>query len=106
MKKKKKGVSLIKRLIIIAQSSIIKQKSLTISSIVSAHKNYVSDIAFIPSGVKVDRKITVEGKITHFLSVSEDGLLLIWDSRLVEKDNIRAHPEYIWKPYVSITLFR
>lgn len=76
------------------------------SSIVSAHKNYVSDIAFIPSGVKVDRKQHVEGKVTHFLSVSEDGLLLIWDSRMVEKDYVRAHPEYIWKPAINIPLFR
>lgn len=64
----------------------MKYKPLTISSIVHAHKNYVSDIAFVPPGVKVDRKQTVEGKITHFLSVSEDGFLLIWDTRPVDKD--------------------
>ena len=92
--------------IFLAQSSIIKQKPLTISSIVSAHKNFVSDLAFIPNTVQVDRKTKLEGKTTHFLSVSEDGLLLIWDTRQVEKDFIRAHPDYIWKPYLNITLFR
>ena len=55
----------------------------------------------------MDRKQqNVDGKYTHFLSVSEDGLLLIWDTRPVDKENIRAHPDYIWKPYISISLFR
>lgn len=56
--------------------------------------------------VKVDRKNPVEGKIAHFLSVSEDGVVNIWDTRPVEKENLRTHPDYIWKPYISIALFR
>ena len=55
-------------------------------------------------GVKVDRKNPVEGKIGHFLSVSEDGVVNIWDTRPVEKENLRIHTEYIWKPYISIAL--
>jgi hypothetical protein len=81
-------------------------KPLAISSIVFSHKNYVADIQFIPMGVKVDRKNPVEGKIGHFLSVSEDGVVNIWDTRPVEKENLRIHHDYIWKPYVSIALFR
>jgi len=81
-------------------------KALSVSSIVNSHKNYVADIQFIPVKVKVDRKNPVEGKIAHFLSVSEDGVVNIWDSRPVEKENLRVHPDYIWKPYISISLFR
>jgi len=44
--------------------------------------------------------------MTHFLSCSEDGIVCIWDSRLVEKEAIRTTPDFIWKPFVQITLFR
>ena len=89
------------------QQSIIKLKQLALSSIVMSHRNFVSDIQFIPSSVKVDRKNPgPDGKITHFLSSSEDGLVCIWDSRLVEKDAIRNIPDFIWKPMQQITLFR
>ena len=39
-----------------------------------------------------------EGKIVHFMSVSEDGLVNIWDTRPVDKNHI-AH-DYIWRPYI------
>ena len=72
-----------------------------------SHKNYVSDIQFIPTGVKVDRKnAPAEGRIVHFISVSEDGLVCIWDTRPVEKENLRNHPDFIWKPFQQINLFR
>lgn len=60
---------------------MIKLKPLAISNIVTSHKNFVADIAFIPAGVKVDRKNPTEGKIAHFLTVSEDGMINIWDTR-------------------------
>jgi hypothetical protein len=44
--------------------------------------------------------------MTHFLSCSEDGIVCIWDSRPVEKEAIRASPDFIWKPFLQITLFR
>ncbi len=66
-----------------------------------SHKNYVADIQFIPGGVKVDRKNPPpEGKMTHFVSVSEDGIVCIWDTRPVEKENLRTHPDFIWKPFL------
>jgi WD40 repeat protein len=66
-----------------------------------SHKNFVSDIAFIPEGVKVDRRNPPpEGKVVHFISISEDGVVNIWDSRQVEKDVIKNNPEYAWKPYI------
>lgn len=79
---------------------MVKLKQLAISSIVQSHRNYVSDIAFIPEGVKVDKRNPVEGKVVHFLSVSEDGLVNIWDTRPVEKESLRLNPEYIWRPFL------
>ena len=66
-----------------------------------SHKNYVSDIQFIPAGVKVDRKNPpAEGRLV------QDGIVCIWDTRLVEKENIRTHNDFIWKPFLQINLFR
>jgi hypothetical protein len=51
--------------------------------------------------VKVDRKNPpADGRHVHFISVSEDGLVCIWDTRPVEKELIRHNPEYIWKPFM------
>jgi hypothetical protein len=67
----------------------------------------VADIQFIPGGVKVDRKNPpTEGRVVHFISVSEDGLVCIWDSRPVEKETLRNLTDFIWKPFLSINLFR
>lgn len=89
------------------QQTIVKLKQLALSSIVASHRSFVSDIQWIPATVKTDRKNPgPDGKMTHFLSSSEDGIVCIWDSRLVEKDAIRSTPDFIWKPFVQITLFR
>ena len=75
-------------------------KYMSLSSIVMSHKNFTSDISFIPAGVKVDRKNPQpDGKIAFFISTSEDGLVCIWDTRPVEKENLRNHIDYIWKPF-------
>ena len=65
-------------------------KSLTISHVVSSHKNFVSDIQFIPPAVKVDKRNPNGGKISHFISVSEDGIVNIWDCRQVDKETLKA----------------
>lgn len=44
--------------------------------------------------------------MTHFVSVSEDGMVNIWDTRLVEKENLKSTGEFIWKPFISVNLFR
>ncbi len=56
--------------------------------------------------MKVDKRNPAEGRVVHFLSVSEDGLVNIWDTRPVEKDAMRVNPDYIWRPFVSISLIR
>jgi hypothetical protein len=44
--------------------------------------------------------------MVHFISVSEDGLVCIWDTRPVEKENLRVITDFIWKPFQQINLFR
>ena len=73
----------------------------------TSHRNFVADIQWIPATVKTDRKNPgPEGKITHFLSCSEDGIVCLWDSRLVEKEVIRTLTDLVWKPFLQINLFR
>jgi len=82
------------------QQSIVKLKQLALSSIVQSHRSFVADIQFIPATVKVDRKNPgPEGRMTHFLSSSEDGIVCIWDSRVVEKESLRNATDFIWKPF-------
>lgn len=65
-----------------------------------SHKNFVSDIQFIPPGVKVEKKHTPDGRMNYCLSISEDGIVNVWDSRLVEKELLRNNPDFIWKPAI------
>jgi WD40 repeat protein len=89
------------------QQTIVKLKQLALSYIVTSHRNFVSDIQWIPATVKTDRKNPgPDGKMTHFLSCSEDGIVCIWDSRLVEKEVIRTLSDFVWKPFLQINLFR
>ena len=44
--------------------------------------------------------------MVHFLSISEDGIVNIWDTRPVDKDVIKNNPDYIWKPFIQISLIR
>ena len=41
-----------------------------------------------------------------FVSVSEDGLVCIWDSRAFDKDSKINIQDFIWKPMMQINLFR
>jgi len=68
------------------QSSIIKMKHLSWSSIGVSHKNFVGDIIFVPPSINVDKRAPSEGKYTHFISISEDGIVNIWDTRPVSKE--------------------
>lgn len=63
-----------------------------------SHKNFVGDIVFIPPTINFDKRAPSEGKYTHFISISEDGIVCIWDTRPIEKENLQRHPDYMWKP--------
>lgn len=53
-----------------------------------SHKNFVGDIVFIPPTINFDKRAPSEGKYTHFISISEDGIVCIWDTRPIEKENL------------------
>ena len=57
--------------------------------------------------MKVDRKNQIDGKSMHLVSVAEDGHVLIWDTRMVDKESRRsvAH-EIVWRPILNIQLYR
>lgn len=86
--------------------TVVKMKHLCQSSIIASHKAYVADLAFIPPTVTVDKRNPNEGKHAHFISVSEDGIVNIWDARPVDKEALKACPEYIWRPYLKLDLFK
>jgi len=88
------------------QQSIIKMRHLSNSSIFASHKNFIGDIAFVPPNVNVDKRNPSEGKHTHFLSISEDGVVNIWDTRPVDKDALQKQPDYMWKPFLRLDLFK
>ena len=85
-------------------------KQMVMSLIEKSHKAYVSDMAFVPGTVKVDRKNDNEGKSWHFVTVSEDGWLHIWDSRHVTKEALREQEATNkikpWIPFLQLQLFR
>jgi hypothetical protein len=66
----------------------------------------VGDLAFVSKHINVDKRNPSNGKVTHFISVSEDGVVNIWDSRHVDKDQLRATPDAVWKPYLKLDLFK
>ena len=41
-----------------------------------------------------------------FISVSEDGVVNIWDTKVVDKEVLRAQQDFIWKPYLQVQLIR
>jgi len=88
------------------QQTVVKMKHLCQSSIIASHKNFVADIVFVPGTTNVDKRNPSDGKSTHFLSVSEDGIINIWDTRQVDKEQLKKTPEYIWKPFLRMDVFK
>jgi WD40 repeat protein len=81
-------------------------KQMCMSLIEKSHKGYVSDLAFVPGTVKVDRKNDNFGKSEHFVTVSEDGWLCIWDTRNVSKEVLATNKGKPWIPFLNLQLFR
>ena len=88
------------------QQTIVKMRHMTQSSIIFSHKEFVADITFVPCHLNVDKRSLSEGKYTHFMSVSEDGVVNIWDSRLVDKEVLKKFPDTIWKPFLRLDIFK
>lgn len=87
-----------------AQTQIIKH--VVVSGVHHSHKSYVTDIKFAPPKMHVDRRHPPDGHTHHFISISEDGQILIWDTRIQDKDVKNTNVDILWKPIFGITLFR
>jgi hypothetical protein len=60
----------------------------------------------VPGTTNVDKRSPSEGKSTHFISISEDGIINIWDSRTIDKEALKKAPDTIWKPYLRMEAFK
>lgn len=72
------------------KAQFMHMKHLSHSVIQQSHKAFVADLAFIPPSINTDKRSPSEGKHTHLISVSEDGIVNIWDTRTVDKDALKA----------------
>lgn len=92
------------------QQTAVKLREVIMSDINRSHRNYVSDMKFIPGSVKVDKRNPNEGLSQHFISVSEDGMASIWDSRVGTYEEMKRLAErkkpMTWIPYLSINVYR
>ena len=93
------------------QQAAIRMKHVIMSTIEKSHKSFIADIQFIPGGVRVDKRHPNEGKSWHFISCSEDGLVSIWDTRTVDKEEIKAveakgRHGVQWTPLIQVQLLR
>jgi hypothetical protein len=79
-------------------SSIVKMKPLIQSGIPFSHKNYVTDMAFVPSTVIVNKKEYNPDRITTLMSCSEDGIVNFWNTDHVRKEAVKAPDFKMWVP--------
>ena len=79
-------------------------RSLIVSGIAFSHKNYVSDLQFVPHTVNVTKNQNSGGHMTHFMSCSEDGVVNFWDSRHVDKNEVLKMPDNPFKPLLRLEL--
>ena len=75
-------------------ATAVKMRHLAMSNIAISHKNFVADIQFVPTTVNVTRNQNSDGKQTHFISVSEDGIANFWDTRQCDKGEVFKNPDF------------
>lgn len=69
---------------------------------VNSHKNPVLSLKWLPNSIEIDRKHfssvnpNTTGDYNQFLTISEDGQVLLWDIRFGDKDP-RKNPDVIQK---------
>ena len=71
-----------------------------------SHKNFVGDLAFVPPTINVDKRNPNNGKYSHMITISEDGIVNIWDVRPIDKELIKNTPDFIWRPFMRLELFK
>jgi WD40 repeat protein len=88
------------------KAQFMHMKHLCHSVIQQSHKAFVADLGFVPPSINVDKRAPSEGKHTHLISVSEDGIVNLWDTRTVDKDALKAAVETQWRPFLRLDLFK
>jgi len=77
------------------------------SLIRSSHRAAINDIKWVPKTVKVDRKNPNINVYSHIATCAEDGMICLWDSRHVSKEERKeAKKEIQWEPFMKIQLYR
>lgn len=79
---------------------------MVLSQLVMSHKNFVADLAFVPPSINVDKRNPSNGKHTHMISVSEDGVVNIWETRQIDKEALKNQTDIIWRPFMRLDLFK
>ena len=70
--------------------NVVKMRYLAQTHIIASHKNYVTDLSFVPHTVVVNKKEHQPGKVTVLMSCSEDGTVLFWNVEHVKKEMVHA----------------
>ena len=86
--------------------TIIKLKHMVLSMLMASHKNFIADAAFIPPTINVDKRNPSNGKFSHLLTVSEDGIVNIWDTRSIDKETLKVQVDFAWRPFNRLDLFK
>jgi WD40 repeat protein len=83
-----------------------------VSRMVPSHKSSVVCLKWTPNNYDMDTKRQLwninpntTGDYTQFVSLSEDGQVLLWDIKFQEKDP-RKNPEVGWKAFFAIQMVR
>ena len=84
---------------------------LTSSGIFDSHKGPVKAICWLPQQVKIERKnhcvlLPEPQEVSQFATLSEDGLILFWESSFPLDKNPYKNQDYIWQPLLKVQLTR
>ena len=84
---------------------------LTSSGIFDSHKGPVKSLCWLPTHVKIERKnhcvVTNDPmEVSQFATLSEDGLILFWETSFPPDKTPYKNQDYIWQPLLKVQLTR
>mmetsp|Transcript_23916 Transcript_23916/g.23672 ORF Transcript_23916/g.23672 Transcript_23916/m.23672 type:complete len:382 (+) Transcript_23916:371-1516(+) len=84
---------------------------LTSSGIFDSHKGPVRSLCWLPTQVKIERKnhfllLPDPQDVTQIASLSEDGLILFWETNFPLDKNPLKNADYQWQPLLKVQLTR
>lgn len=85
--------------------------TLTNSGINDSHKGPVKSICWLPGKVRVERKnyfvlLEEEKGVTQVSTLSEDGLILFWETHFTTDKSPYKNSEFIWQPLLRVQMTR